>query len=154
MPHTRSPPPRSTALRQSSPRTPAPHRAAPAVDPATAAPAAPSASPSTQVAFPYNTSVLRCCDDQLNSPSPPRSGSRAGCRNGMTRPMAGGPVTLLFTDLVSSTELLQRVGDEQAQRVFRVHHRLLGDAVTGHGGHEVQWLGGGLMSTFAASADE
>src|SRR5262245_29536941 len=67
--------------------------------------------------------------------------------------MAGGPVTVLFTDLVSSTELLQRVGDEQAQRVFRAHHRLLGDAVTGHGGHEVKWLGDGLMSTFASSAD-
>src|SRR5262245_56080719 len=63
--------------------------------------------------------------------------------------MAGGPVTVLFTDLVSSTELLQRVGDEQAQRVFRAHHRLLGDAVTGHGGHEVKWLGDGLMSTLA-----
>src|SRR5262245_49375971 len=67
--------------------------------------------------------------------------------------MGGGPVTVLFTDLVSSTELLQRVGDEQAQRVFRVHHRLLRDAVTGHGGHEVKWLGDGLMSTFASSAD-
>jgi len=32
---------------------------------------------------------------------------------------------VLFTDLVSSTELLQRVGDEQAQRVFRAHQRLL-----------------------------
>src|SRR5262245_24412602 len=67
--------------------------------------------------------------------------------------MAGGPVTVLFTDLVSSTELLQRMGDEQAQRVFRVHHRLLRDAMTVHGGHEVKWLGDGLMSTFASSAD-
>ncbi|MBY0275121.1 hypothetical protein K2Z84_07260, partial [Candidatus Binatia bacterium] len=25
-------------------------------------------SPSTPVAFPYNTSVLRCCDDRLNPP--------------------------------------------------------------------------------------
>src|SRR5262249_3031021 len=45
MPHTRSPPPRSTALRQSSPRTPAPHRAAPAVGPATPTPAPPPAAP-------------------------------------------------------------------------------------------------------------
>src|SRR5262249_37569863 len=35
------------------------------------------------------------------------------------------PVTLLFPDLVDSTELLQRVGDERAQRIFRAHHRLL-----------------------------
>src|SRR5262249_46541652 len=67
--------------------------------------------------------------------------------------MAGRPVTFLFTDLVSSTELLQRVGDEAAQRVLRSHHRLLGDAVEVHGGREVKWLGDGLMASFASSAD-
>src|SRR5262245_11253023 len=67
--------------------------------------------------------------------------------------MAGGPVTLLFTDLVNSTALLERVGDEQARRVLRAHHRLLRDAVAVHGGQEVKWLGDGLMSTFASSAD-
>ncbi len=30
--------------------------------------------------------------------------------------------TLLFTDLVNSTELIQKVGDEQAQRIFEAHH--------------------------------
>src|SRR5262245_36182453 len=67
--------------------------------------------------------------------------------------MAGGPITVLFTDLVSSTELLQRLGDEQAQRVFQAHHRLLRDAVAMHGGQEVKWTGDGLMATFASSAD-
>ncbi len=67
--------------------------------------------------------------------------------------MAGGPVTVLFTDLVSSTELLHRVGDEQAQRVLRAHHRLLRDAIAVHGGCEVKWTGDGLMTTFASSAD-
>src|SRR5262245_32118054 len=67
--------------------------------------------------------------------------------------MAGGPVTVLFTDLVSSTELLQRVGDEQALRVLRAHQRLLRDAVAVHGGQEVKWTGDGLMTTFASSAD-
>src|SRR5262249_11382607 len=66
--------------------------------------------------------------------------------------MAGGPVTVLFTDLVSSTELLQRVGDEQALRVLRAHHRLLRDAVAVHGGQEGKWTGDGLMTTFASSA--
>src|SRR5262245_39366949 len=67
--------------------------------------------------------------------------------------MAGGPVTVLFTDLVSSTELLHRVGDEQALRVLRAHQRLLRDAVAVHGGQEVKWTGDGLMATFASSAD-
>ena len=69
--------------------------------------------------------------------------------------MAGGAktVTILFTDLVGSTELLQRAGDEQAQRIFKAHHRLLREAVEAHGGHEVKWLGDGLMVAFDSAAD-
>src|SRR5213592_2345102 len=62
-------------------------------------------------------------------------------------------VTILFTDLVSSTELLQRAGDERAQRIFKAHHRLLSDAVKAHGGHEVKWLGDGLMVAFDSARD-
>jgi len=62
------------------------------------------------------------------------------------------PVTLLFTDLVNSTELLRRVGDERAQRIFQAHHKLLRDAVAANGGHEVKWLGDGLMVAFPSAA--
>lgn len=62
-------------------------------------------------------------------------------------------VTILFTDLVGSTELLQRAGDEQAQRIFKAHHRLLREAVEAHGGHEVKWLGDGLMVAFDSTVD-
>ncbi len=62
-------------------------------------------------------------------------------------------VTILFTDLVGSTELLQKAGDEQAQRIFKAHHRLLREAVESHGGHEVKWLGDGLMVAFNSAAD-
>ena len=62
-------------------------------------------------------------------------------------------VTILFTDLVNSTELLQRAGDEQAQRIFKAHHRLLRDTVETHGGHEVKWLGDGLMVAFPSALD-
>jgi tetratricopeptide (TPR) repeat protein len=61
-----------------------------------------------------------------------------------------GPVTLLFTDLVNSTERLQRAGDEHAQRIFRAHHKLLKTAVAAHGGQEVKWLGDGLMAVFVS----
>ncbi len=57
-------------------------------------------------------------------------------------------VTILFTDLVSSTELLLRAGDDDAQRIFQAHHRLLSDVLRRHGGHEVKWLGDGLMVAF------
>jgi class 3 adenylate cyclase/tetratricopeptide (TPR) repeat protein len=66
---------------------------------------------------------------------------------------APGLVTILFTDLVASTELLARAGDEDAQRIFRAHRRLLTDAVAAHGGHEVKWLGDGLMVGFPSAAD-
>jgi class 3 adenylate cyclase/tetratricopeptide (TPR) repeat protein len=62
-------------------------------------------------------------------------------------------VTILFTDLIGSTELLQRAGDEQAQRIFRAHHRLLREAVDAHGGHEVKWLGDGLMVAFDSAQE-
>jgi class 3 adenylate cyclase/tetratricopeptide (TPR) repeat protein len=64
-----------------------------------------------------------------------------------------GLVTLLFTDLVGSTELLARAGDEDAQKILSSHHHLLNDVVAEHGGHEVKWLGDGLMVAFPSAAD-
>jgi hypothetical protein len=38
---------------------------------------------------------------------------------------ARAPITtILFTDLVDSTTLMQRVGDERAQKLFETHHQL------------------------------
>ncbi|HEV8623842.1 MAG TPA: AAA family ATPase [Acidimicrobiia bacterium] len=65
---------------------------------------------------------------------------------------SSGLVTILFTDLVGSTELLSRTGDETAQRIFRAHHDLLAEVATEHGGDEVKWLGDGLMVAFPSAA--
>jgi class 3 adenylate cyclase/tetratricopeptide (TPR) repeat protein len=62
-------------------------------------------------------------------------------------------VTLLFTDLVNSTEHLQRAGDESGQLLFRAHHKLMTDAVTAAGGQELQWLGDGVLAVFESTAD-
>jgi class 3 adenylate cyclase/tetratricopeptide (TPR) repeat protein len=62
-------------------------------------------------------------------------------------------VTLLFTDLVGSTELLDRLGDLAAEHVRRTHFGLLRDAVAGTGGEEVKNLGDGLMVVFSSAAD-
>src|SRR5262245_27766508 len=67
--------------------------------------------------------------------------------------MSTAPVTFLFTDLVNSTELLERAGDEHTQRILRTHHLALQQTVALHGGSEVKWLGDGLMSVFASPAD-
>ena len=59
--------------------------------------------------------------------------------------------TILFTDLVDSTARMQRVGDERSQRLFETHHQLLSDAVSAHGGSELQWLGDGLIVASASA---
>jgi class 3 adenylate cyclase/tetratricopeptide (TPR) repeat protein len=69
------------------------------------------------------------------------------------RSVVEGTVTLLFTDLVGSTELLSRIGDEAAEDVRRAHFRLLRDAVIARGGQEVKNLGDGLMVAFPSAAD-
>ena len=62
--------------------------------------------------------------------------------------MGAAVVTLLFTDIVGSTDLYQRLGDEEAERIRRGHFRLLRDAVVSVGGREVKNLGDGLMVVF------
>lgn len=61
--------------------------------------------------------------------------------------------TVLFTDLVGSTELRGRLGDDAAEELRRVHDRLLTEAVEGNGGRVVKGLGDGIMATFAGAAD-
>jgi class 3 adenylate cyclase len=59
-------------------------------------------------------------------------------------------VTLLFTDLVGSTELAQRLGEDRAEEVRRQHMALLRDAIRASGGREIKHLGDGLMVVFEA----
>ena len=66
---------------------------------------------------------------------------------------AAGPITLLFTDLVNSSALLQQADDESAQRILRAHHTVLRKAVAAHGAPPVRWLGDGLLSVFVSTAD-
>ena len=62
--------------------------------------------------------------------------------------MAAATVSVVFTDLVGSTELLSRVGEERAEVLRREHFGLLRDAIADHGGREVKNLGDGLMVVF------
>jgi class 3 adenylate cyclase len=62
-----------------------------------------------------------------------------------------GTATLLFTDLVGSTELLARVGDDAGDRFLRDHFSILRTAVNNHRGEEVKTLGDGLMVSFASA---
>ena len=49
-----------------------------------------------------------------------------------------GVMTLLFTDLVGSTELMQRLGDDAAEELRRVHFSLVRRALASAGGDEVK----------------
>ena len=62
--------------------------------------------------------------------------------------MATVTVTVLFTDLVGSTELLSRLGEDAADGLRREHFGLLRAAVADAGGEEIKNLGDGLMATF------
>jgi len=60
-------------------------------------------------------------------------------------------VTLLFTDLVGSTELSQRLLPDAADNFRRRHFATLRRALTEAGGSEVKNLGDGIMAVFASS---
>ena len=60
--------------------------------------------------------------------------------------------TILFTDVVGSTELRSRLGESAADRVFIEHRRRLGTVIARHGGHIVKYTGDGVMASFSAAS--
>ena len=63
-----------------------------------------------------------------------------------------GTVTFLFTDIESSTRLLQQLGDRYAD-VLAGHQRLLRAAFQDRGGHEVDTQGDAFFIAFASARD-
>jgi class 3 adenylate cyclase/tetratricopeptide (TPR) repeat protein len=61
-------------------------------------------------------------------------------------------VTVLFTDLVGSTEATLRIGPAAAEEVRLEHFGILREAIGETGGAEVKNLGDGLMVTFASAS--
>jgi class 3 adenylate cyclase len=60
--------------------------------------------------------------------------------------------TVLFTDIVDSTALTQRVGDDAAMVLLRIHDTIVRDALTALGGREVKHTGDGIMASFVSAA--
>lgn len=60
--------------------------------------------------------------------------------------------TVLFTDIVESTMLTQRLGDEAAMVLLRVHDTIVRDALAASGGREIKHTGDGIMSSFVSAA--
>ena len=73
-------------------------------------------------------------------------------RNPQSRAHYDGPVTVLFTDIVGSTQLTQELGDEGAQVIVRAHNSIVRKCLNAHGGAEIKHTGDGIMATFTKSA--
>lgn len=59
--------------------------------------------------------------------------------------------TILFTDIVDSTALTQRLGDEAAMAFLDVHDTIVRDALAALGGREVKHTGDGIMACFLST---
>ena len=64
-----------------------------------------------------------------------------------------GLITVLFTDLVGSTALSERIGDGAADDLRRRHFELLRSVIARTGGEEVKTAGDAIMVTYRGAAD-
>ena len=64
-----------------------------------------------------------------------------------------GLVMVLFTDLVGSTELSERIGDAAADDLRRAHFESLRAVIAATGGDEVKTIGDAVMVTYRGAAD-
>ena len=69
----------------------------------------------------------------------------------MTQELPEGTVTILFTDIVGSTELRTGRGDALAQEMLRTHFDLVRQQIEKHSGLEVKTIGDGFMVAFASA---
>jgi tetratricopeptide (TPR) repeat protein len=58
----------------------------------------------------------------------------------------------MFTDLVGSTEIRSRVGEDAAEALRVIHDQVLTDAIAANGGQVIKHLGDGMMATFTSAA--
>jgi class 3 adenylate cyclase len=66
------------------------------------------------------------------------------------RAAPGGLRTVLFTDIVGHTEMMQRLGDAKGRDVLREHERITRETLKQHGGAEVKTMGDGFMASFGS----
>lgn len=58
--------------------------------------------------------------------------------------------TILFTDIVSHTSMMHRLGDAAGRDVLRDHERITREVLKAHAGAEVKTMGDGFMASFAS----
>ncbi len=60
--------------------------------------------------------------------------------------------TIVFTDIVSSTDLVTQIGDAAARDLFLKHDKIIRNQLKRYGGRELQNLGDGFMLSFASAS--
>jgi len=70
----------------------------------------------------------------------------------LATPSPASVVTILFTDLVSSTALTQRLGDAKAQELVRAHNSIVREALAAQNGSEIKHTGDGIMASFPTAS--
>ena len=62
-------------------------------------------------------------------------------------------VTILFTDLESHAEMMERLGDREGRTVLREHERITRQKLRENGGSEVKSMGDGFMASFESVSE-
>jgi class 3 adenylate cyclase len=65
---------------------------------------------------------------------------------------AGGLRIILFSDVESNTELLQKLGDDRWRVLLREHERITRGQFVAHGGDEIKGTGDGFIASFSSAA--
>src|SRR5260221_5359164 len=59
----------------------------------------------------------------------------------------------MFTDMVSSVETTQALGDQGMMKLVQTHNLIVGSVLKTHRGHQVKHTGDGIMAVFPRVAD-
>jgi class 3 adenylate cyclase len=63
-----------------------------------------------------------------------------------------GTRTVLFTDIVDSTVMTERIGDEGALALLQIHDQIVRAALAATNGREIKHTGDGIMAVFTSAA--
>jgi len=71
---------------------------------------------------------------------------------GQTAAAASRIMTVMFTDMVGSTDMTQDRGDKAAQHLVRRHNTIVRNALAQYAGKEIKHTGDGIMASFSSAA--
>jgi class 3 adenylate cyclase len=79
--------------------------------------------------------------------------AREGETPGMSRRSRAKLVTILFTDIVGSSDIALAVGDRRWKSLLEAHNRIVRQALRRHGGKELDTAGDGFFAVFDRQAE-